>query len=424
MPGDCLLAVNEQKIKDVFDYRFLTTDEFVSLKLEDENGEIYYVDIEKDAEEDLGLEFVNPMMAEDKACANQCVFCFIDQMPPHMRDTLYFKDDDPRLSFLTGNYVTLTNVRDQELHRIVGYRMSPINVSVHATNPDLRCRMLNHRKAGDILKKLDILRAGCIAVNAQIVLCPGYNDGAELDRTLQDLSERADCIASVSVVPVGLTKYRDGLTPLRVYTPEECRQVIAQVEAWQDRLLKEKGTRFVYVADEMYLKAGLKLPDYDTYEGFPQLENGVGMCALLDFEVCDYLTKQGKRLQHALAGAPPRKVTIATGKAAYPLIKGLAAYVCQHFTHLQADVVAIENEFFGADVTVAGLITGGDLLKQLTGKDLGQALLMTQNMLRAGEDVFLDDLHVSDIQEQLGVPVTAVADSGEAFIQAMIGGNV
>lgn len=424
VPGDCLLAVNEQKIKDVFDYRFLTADEFVSLKLEDAHGEEYYVDIEKDAEEDLGLEFANPMMAEDKACANQCVFCFIDQMPPGMRETLYFKDDDPRLSFLTGNYVTLTNVSDRELHRIVNYRMSPINVSVHTTNPELRCRMLNHKKAGDILHKLDILQEGCIAVNAQIVLCPGYNDGDELDRTLKDLSERADCIASVSVVPVGITKYREGLAPMRVYTKEECRQVIAQVEAWQTRLLKEIGTRFVYVADEMYLKAGLALPPYESYEEFPQLENGVGMCALLDFEVCDYLAREGARLQKRFAQAKPRKVTIATGKAAYPLIRGLTEYVRKHFTHIEAEVYAIENRFFGEDVTVAGLVTGGDLAAQLQGKDLGDALLITQNMLRAGEDVFLDDLHVSDIQDKLGAPVTAVEDRGEAFVQAMLGGEV
>ncbi|MBR5281090.1 MAG: DUF512 domain-containing protein, partial [Clostridia bacterium] len=287
MPGDCLLAVNEQKIQDVFDYRFLTTEEFVSLKLEDENGEEYYVDIEKDAEEDLGLEFVNPMMAEDRSCANHCVFCFIDQMPPGMRDTLYFKDDDPRLSFLTGNYVTLTNIPERELHRIVQYRMSPINVSVHTTNPELRVRMLGHKKAGDVLKKIDILREGCITVNAQIVLCPGYNDGEELDRTLKDLSERADCIASVSVVPVGITKYRDGLAPMRVFTKEECKAVVAQIEGWQQKLYQTKGTRFVYGADELYLKAELPLPAYDAYEDFPQLENGVGMCALLDFEVCD-----------------------------------------------------------------------------------------------------------------------------------------
>ncbi len=424
VPGDCLLSVNEQKIQDVFDYRFLTTEEFVSLKLEDANGEEYYVDIEKDAEEDLGLEFVNPMMAEDRACANHCVFCFIDQMPPGMRDTLYFKDDDPRLSFLTGNYVTLTNIPERELHRIVQYRMSPINVSVHTTNPELRVKMLGHKKAGDVLKKIDILREGCIAVNAQIVLCPGYNDGEELDRTLADLSARADCIASVSVVPVGITKYREGLAPLRVFTKEECRQAISQVERWQQRIYKEKGTRFVYAADELYLKADLPLPEYDTYEDFPQLENGVGMCALLDFEVCDIIARAGTRLAKRYAQAAPRKVTLATGKAAYPVIKGLAEYVMKHFTHLQAETVAIENHFFGEDVTVAGLITGQDLRRQLEDRDLGDALLITQNMLRAGEDVFLDDLHVSDIERELGIPVIPVPDSGEAFVQAMIGGKV
>lgn len=421
LPGDCLIKVNGHKIRDIFDYRYYTTDENISLELIDTEGEPYIVDIEKDADEDPGIAFAEPMIDADRGCANNCIFCFIDQMPPGMRETLYFKDDDTRLSFLTGNYVTLTNIGYAELDRLVKYRLSPINVSVHTTNPELRCSMLKHKGAGDVLKKIDVLRKGCITVNAQIVLCPGYNDGKELERTLSDLLSFSDCVASVSIVPVGLTKYREGLTKLRLPTKEEAEAVIDTAEKFRKLALEKNGTGFVYPSDEFFIYAGRDIPDYSFYDEFPQLENGVGMLRLLDFQVCEYIQANKKRLLKKTGKDYCRNVDVATGVAAFEFIKNLCKYTEAAFPGLTVNVHCIDNDFFGHTITVAGLITGGDLTSQLSGKLRSSELLITNNMLRNGETVFLDNIDLTEAEKRLGVKITAVPDSGDAFVKALLG---
>ncbi len=421
LPGDCLIKVNGHKIRDIFDYRYYTTEENISLELIDAEGEPYIVDIEKDADEDPGIAFAEPMIDADRGCANNCIFCFIDQMPPGMRDTLYFKDDDTRLSFLTGNYVTLTNIGYAELNRLVKYRLSPINVSVHTTNPELRCSMLKHKGAGDVLKKIDVLRKGCITVNAQIVLCPGYNDGKELERTLSDLLSFSDCVASVSIVPVGLTKYREGLTKLRLPTKEEAEAVIDTAEKFRKLAIEKNGTGFVYPSDEFFIYAGRDIPDYSFYDEFPQLENGVGMLRLLDFQVCEYIQANKKRILKKTGKDYCRSVDVATGVAAFEFIKNLCRYTEAAFTGLTVNVHCIDNDFFGHTITVAGLITGGDLTAQLSGKLLSNELLITHNMLRNGETVFLDNIDLAEAEKRLGVKITAVPDSGDGFVKALLG---
>ena len=421
LPGDCLIKVNGHKIRDIFDYRYYTTEENISLELIDAEGEPYIVDIEKDADEDPGIAFAEPMIDADRGCANNCIFCFIDQMPPGMRDTLYFKDDDTRLSFLTGNYVTLTNIGYAELNRLVKYRLSPINVSVHTTNPELRCSMLKHKGAGDVLKKIDVLRKGCITVNAQIVLCPGYNDGKELERTLSDLLSFSDCVASVSVVPVGLTKYREGLTKLRLPTKEEAEAVIDTAEKFRKLAIEKNGTGFVYPSDEFFIYAGRDIPDYSFYDEFPQLENGVGMLRLLDFQVCEYIQANKKRILKKTGKDYCRSVDVATGVAAFEFIKNLCRYTEAAFPGLTVNVHRIDNDFFGHTITVAGLITGGDLTAQLSGKLRSSELLITHNMLRNGETVFLDNIDLTEAEKRLGVKITAVPDSGDGFVKALLG---
>ena len=421
LPGDCLIKVNGHKIRDIFDYRYYTTEENISLELIDAEGEPYIVDIEKDADEDPGIAFAEPMIDADRGCANNCIFCFIDQMPPGMRDTLYFKDDDTRLSFLTGNYVTLTNIGYAELNRLVKYRLSPINVSVHTTNPELRCSMLKHKGAGDVLKKIDVLRKGCITVNAQIVLCPGYNDGKELERTLSDLLSFSDCVASVSVVPVGLTKYREGLTKLRLPTKEEAEAVIDTAEKFRKLAIEKNGTGFVYPSDEFFIYAGRDIPDYSFYDEFPQLENGVGMLRLLDFQVCEYIQANKKRILKKTGKDYCRSVDVATGVAAFEFIKNLCRYTEAAFPGLTVNVHCIDNDFFGHTITVAGLITGGDLTAQLSGKLRSSELLITHNMLRNGETVFLDNIDLTEAEKRLGVKITAVPDSGDGFVKALLG---
>ena len=421
LPGDCLIKVNGHKIRDIFDYRYYTTEENISLELIDAEGEPYIVDIEKDADEDPGIAFAEPMIDADRGCANNCIFCFIDQMPPGMRDTLYFKDDDTRLSFLTGNYVTLTNIGYAELNRLVKYRLSPINVSVHTTNPELRCNMLKHKGAGDVLKKIDVLRKGCITVNAQIVLCPGYNDGKELERTLSDLLSFSDCVASVSIVPVGLTKYREGLTKLRLPTKEEAEAVIDTAEKFRKLAIEKNGTGFVYPSDEFFIYAGRDIPDYSFYDEFPQLENGVGMLRLLDFQVCEYIQANKKRILKKTGKDYCRSVDVATGVAAFEFIKNLCRYTEAAFPGLTVNVHCIDNDFFGHTITVAGLITGGDLTAQLSGKLRSSELLITHNMLRNGETVFLDNIDLAEAEKRLGVKITAVPDSGDGFVKALLG---
>lgn len=421
-PGDFLLSVNGQTIEDIFDYRFLTTDTRLVLEIEKKNGELWEIEIEKDEYEDPGLEFADPMIAEAKSCSNKCVFCFIDQLPKGMRDTVYFKDDDSRLSFLSGNYVTLTNMKKSELDRIIRYKMTPVNVSVHTTNPELRKMMLGNRFAGDVLDKIRILTQGGITVNTQIVLCKGFNDGAELDRTIRELSELAPGVASISVVPVGLTKWREGLTRLEPFDAGESAAVLEQVGQWQKKLHKSFGSRLVYLADEFYIKAGAKLPELNEYEDFPQIENGVGLMTLLIHEFYEYLGKHQEEINlHGGKRAKARTVSIATGKCAFMYIKQLAQVLEKRYNDLEVLVYPIENNFFGENVTVTGLLTGCDIVAQLKGRELGSELLLSESMLRSGEEVLLDDYTVEMLGKELNSKIIIVKNNGEDLVRRILG---
>lgn len=423
--GDILLSINREKVRDIFDYRFLTTNSSLVVEIEKKDGELWEIEIDKDEYEELGLEFDEPLITKARSCSNKCVFCFIDQLPKNMRETVYFKDDDSRLSFLTGNYVTLTNMDKKELERIVRYRMSPVNVSVHTTNPHLRVKMLGNRFAGDVLEKVKLLTDGGIKVNAQIVLCRGLNDGAELDRTLEDLSELYPGVASISAVPVGLTKWREGLYKLEPFDSRASAAVIEQVGDWQGRFLAKYGSRLVYLADELYISAGEKLPRYEEYEDFPQIENGVGLMPLFIHEFYDYLRSHSEELdRHCARYNKTRTVGIATGFCAYGHIKELAEVLERRYNKLKAAVYPIKNEFFGENVTVTGLLTGGDLLEQLKRLKFGETggeLLISRSMLKSGEELFLDDFTVSLLKERLGTEITIVENNGGDFIKKILG---
>lgn len=413
-PGDKLLSMNGSEISDVFDYYYYMEDEELVLLIEKPNGEQWELEIEKDEDESLGLEFEQSLMDEYRSCRNKCMFCFIDQMPEGMRDTLYFKDDDSRLSFLQGNYITLTNMSDEDVARIVKYHLEPINISFQTTNPELRCRMLHNRFAGDALKKVDILYQGGIRMNGQIVLCKGVNDGEELERSIRDLTGYLPFLRSVSVVPVGLTKYREGLYPLEPFTKEEARAVLRTIHAWQDKVYEEYGLHFIHAGDEWYILAGEELPEEERYDGYLQLENGVGMLRLLfnEFE---------EGLQELEGDSREREVSLATGKLAYPYLKRMLERLTEKFPHVSVRLYQIENHFFGECITVSGLITGQDLAEQLKGQQLGEVLLLPCNMFRIGEEVFLDDFTLQDVENTLQVPVDIVKSSGQDLIDSILG---
>ena len=411
--GDYLLAVNDQNIEDVFDYHYLVNDEEVVLLIEKADGEEWELEIEKEFEEDLGIEFEQGLMDEYRSCRNKCVFCFIDQMPPGMRETLYFKDDDSRLSFLQGNYVTLTNMSEEDIDRIIRYHLEPINVSFQTTNPELRCKMLHNRFAGEALKKAERLRDAGIEMNGQIVLCKGLNDGEELERSIRDLTGYIPSLRSVSVVPVGLTKFRDGLYPLEPFSKEDAKEVLACIHRWQERLYKEYGTHFIHAGDEWYILAEEDIPQADNYDGYLQLENGVGMVRLLMDEFAEAFEQEAPSDQTA-------HYSMATGLLAYPYLSDFLARMKEKFPNIQVDLYPIRNDFFGERITVAGLITGQDLIAQSRGRELGEALLIPINMLRAGEDVFLDDLTVKDAEEALQTEIRVVKSSGQDFIDAIL----
>ncbi|MGI6084496.1 MAG: DUF512 domain-containing protein [Acetivibrionales bacterium] len=416
-PGDFLVSINGQEIHDIFDYRFFCTDTRLILEIQKKNGENWQFDIEKDENEDLGIEFTASLLDEEKSCRNKCIFCFIDQLPKGMRETLYFKDDDARLSFLYGNYITMTNLSDDEIDRIIRYRMSPVNISVHTTNPELRIKMLNNRFAGDILEKIERYTSQGIIVNSQIVVCPGINDGKELDRTIKDLTSLAPALHSISVVPVGLTRYRENLPRLTPFDKDSAIKVINQVEGWQKILLKQYGSRIVYLADELYILAGIPLPGYEEYEDFPQIENGVGMVASFSYEVKEALKEyEGKK-------APINKestVSIATGISVFENFKKITENIESCIEGLKINVYPVENVFFGSGVTVTGLLTSGDLLRELVNKDLGEKLLLCKNMFRAGTNVMLDDMTADELESRLGVKIQLVDADGQAFIDALV----
>ncbi len=415
-PGDIITKINNVELIDIFDYHFYSDDADITVELLHEDGTISSVLVKKEEGEDLGVIFVNGLMDDYKSCSNKCAFCFIDQMPPGMRETLYFKDDDTRLSFLQGNYVTLTNMKMADLDRIIAYKLGPINISVHATNPELRVKLLHNRFAGDILDKIRKLYEAEIPMNAQVVACPGLNDGAELDRTIGDLLEFAPVMGSMSVVPVGITKYRDGLFPLRTYTAEEAGAVIDQIERWQDIAMERFGNHFVQASDEWYILANRPLPEADRYDGFIQLENGVGMLRLLKEEVLDALEDIKKPLF-----MKKRHVTIATGKLAAPFMRELADLITEKFNKVTVEVVPIRNDFFGEEITVSGLITGQDLIAQLKDRNLGDSLLLSCTMLRAQEEVFLDDITRDQLESALQVKTRIVQSDGRDFVYAIIG---
>ena len=415
--GDKLLAVDGHEIEDIFDYQFYIEDEQILLLIEKPDGEQWELEIEKEADEDLGIEFGQGLMDEYRSCYNKCIFCFIDQMPKGMRDTLYFKDDDSRLSFLQGNYVTLTNMSSHDIERIIRYRLEPINISFQTTNPELRCRMLHNRFAGEALKKVDTLYQGGIEMNGQIVLCKGVNDGDELERSIRDLTSYLPLLKSVSVVPVGLTKFREGLYPLEPFTKEDAREVLDVIHRWQERIYQEYGIHFIHAGDEWYLLAEEDVPEEERYDGYLQLENGVGMLRLLFNEFAEGF--------EALTGDDRRdELSIATGKLAYPYLCKMAEKITEKFPGVRVHVYCIRNDFFGERITVSGLITGQDLVAQLKEKELGSRLLIPCNMLKTDEDVFLDDFTVEQVSDALQVPLHIVKSSGQDLIDSILNSDI
>ena len=417
--GDRLLEINGQPIEDVFDYQYLTQDDYVEVLVAKPSGEEWLLEIDKDYEEDLGIIFENGLMDDYRSCSNKCIFCFIDQMPPGMRPTLYFKDDDSRLSFLQGNYVTLTNMSDVDVERIIKYHMSPINISFQTTNPELRCRMLHNRFAGEALKKVDRFYEAGIEMNGQIVLCKGFNDGEELERSIRDLTRYLPHLKSVSVVPVGLSKYRDGLEPLEPFEREDAKAVIGQIRRWQEKLYPEYGLHFVHASDEWYVLAGEELPPEETYDGYLQLENGVGMLRLMmeEFEdAMERLSQPGALEGRILSGT----YSSVTGQISYPYIRRMADRIMERFPDIRILVYPIRNDFFGERITVTGLLTGQDILRQLRGKELGEILCLPENLLRSGEHVLLDDITVEDIAGTLQVRTDIVKSSGYDFVDAFV----
>lgn len=412
--GDNILAVNDHPIEDIFDYQYLINDEYIELLVKKSDGEEWLLEIEKDYDEDLGIVFENSLMDNYKSCYNKCIFCFIDQNPKGMRDTIYFKDDDSRLSFLQGNYITLTNMKDEDIDRIINYHLAPINISVHTTNPQLRCSMLNNRFAGTILERIRKFYNAGIPMNGQIVLCKGINDGEELWRSISDLMEFVPVMESLSVVPVGLSDYRDGLFHLEPFDKEDACEVIDIIEHFQKKAYEKHGIHFVQASDEWYINAGRDFPEAERYDGFVQLENGVGMVRLMkeEFEQ-EFSAVQGDDREY--------EVSIVTGVLVYDSIKILVDRMKEKFPNVKIHLYKIINDFFGHRITVTGLLTGGDIIKQLKGKPLGQRLILPSNTLMADEPKFLDDVTLDQFIEALQVDVCIVESSGADFIHSVIG---
>ncbi len=412
--GETLLAVNGHTLIDVLDYKFYSYDPKLTLTVKNSENQQRSVQILKRAGQDLGLEFETYLMDGARSCANNCIFCFVDQMPQGMRKTLYFKDDDARLSFLMGNYITLTNLSDREVQRIIDLRVSPINISVHTTNRDLRVEMLGQKHAGRGIDIMERLSEAGITMNCQIVACPGVNDGAELDRTMTDLLRMYPAVNSVSIVPVGITKFRENLYPLRPYTKEEASALTLQVENFAKTAKEQTGTSLIFCSDEFYLLAERELPPEDYFEDFTQLDNGVGMLTLFRQEFC-----RGLRLLDEEELSQTTPFSVATGKSASPMIADLISLAKNRCNQVDGNVYTIQNDFFGETITVAGLITGQDLIAQLEGKNLGERLLISKNMLRSGEQVFLDDVTLQQVSEALGVPVIPVGQDGYELCDAV-----
>ena len=413
LPQETLLSINGNEIVDVLDYRFYQTVREAVLVIEDLSGSQRTVTVRKGEYEELGLEFETYLMDKQHSCRNGCIFCFIDQLPKGMRKSLYFKDDDSRLSFLFGNYITLTNLSQHEIERIIRMHISPINVSVHTTNPELRCKMMNNRFAGKALDVLPKFAQAGITINCQIVSCPHINDGKELERTLRDLEKLYPSVECIAVVPVGLTRYREGLYPLEEYTPQRAEETLQLIERYGEEYQKKYGSRIVFASDEFFLKAGRAIPEADYYEDFAQLDNGVGLLSLLRDEFL-------YALENETAPQKTQRVSIACGTGVEEFMRELVGKVTKKFPNIRITVTGIQNDFFGGGINVSGLITGTDLIRQLKDKDLGDRLLIPSVMLRYEGDLFLDDVSLSDAEKELGIQITAVNNSGEELLSAIL----
>ena len=412
--GDYLIKINGCEINDVLDYRFYITENKITLTIH-RGEELFDIDIKKPQYEDIGLEFESFLMDKQHSCRNKCIFCFIDQLPRGMRDTMYFKDDDSRMSFLKGSYITLTNLSDKDIDRICKMKISPINISVHTTNPELRCSMMGNRFAGKSLEALKRFSDAGITMNTQIVLCKGVNDGEELTRSMRELEAFYPQVQSVSVVPSGLTKFREGLYPLETFSPEECKAVIEQVDSFAEECRSKHDCSIFYLGDEFYIKAGLPLPEADRYDGYPQIENGVGLVTSMKDEFYDELD-----FLDTYDTAKKRRLSIATGEAAYEFISSIAHELENRLSDTKINVYKIENKFFGENITVAGLIVGQDLREQLKDKDLGTKLFIPSVMLRYENDLFLDDVSIDSLSRDLGVEIETVNNSGFEFVEALL----
>lgn len=412
--GDRLLKINDNEIEDIIEYKYYLADEYLEIEILKAKGEHWIIEIDKEYDEDLGIEFENPIIDQTKSCKNKCIFCFVDQLPPNMRPSLYFKDDDSRLSFLQGNYITLTNMTEEDIDKIIKYRISPINISVHTTNGELRKKMLNNRFAGNILNILTKLAKNNIQMNCQIVLCPNINDKKELDKTISDLGRLSNSIDSVAIVPVGLTAYREGLQKIEPFNKKSASYVIDQVQIWQKKFKGSIGRNFAHVSDEFYILANRDFPTYESYEGFPQLENGVGLVTKFKHEFYQYL----KVLPIALK--THKNITVVTGVAAYKFIKKMCDDLAKKVENLKIEVICVENKFFGGHISVSGLITGQDIYNTLKDKYLGDKIILPESMMKAGEEIFLDDYTVAMLELKLGTKIQICEVEGKKFIQMIL----
>ncbi len=412
--GDILLRVNNEEVEDIIEYMFLTADEYVELEIKKDDGSIKIYRINKEYDEDLGIVFQNPIIDKTKNCMNNCIFCFIDQLPPNMRKTLYFKDDDSRLSFLQGNFVTLTNMSDDDINKIIRFRISPINVSIHTTDPLLRIKMLKNKKSGNVYERLEKLASAGIRINGQIVLCPNVNDRKHLDKTINDLAKLYPNVSSLAVVPVGITKFRKNLYPLIGFTSEQAKEVINQVQRWQMELLETKNTRFVFLSDEFYILSNKTIPQYHEYEGFPQLENGVGLTRKFEYGFMKALNTTNKNY------TSNKTISVVTGKSAEKLMVSLCKEIENKIQGIKINVYPLKNHFFGESINVAGLITGKDIIDELKHYDLGNVVFIPNSMLKADESVFLDDFSVSELSKVLHVPIVVCSVDGNEFVKKII----
>lgn len=414
-PGDFIHSINGTPVEDIIEYTFLQSDEYIELEIEKANGDLYIYDIEKDYDEELGIEFSNPIIDAVRTCNNDCVFCFVNQLPEGMRKTLYIKDDDSRLSFLQGNFITMTNMKDKDIDRMIRYRISPVNISVHTTNPELRAKMLHNKHAGDIMRKIQKLADADLTMNGQIVCVPEYNDKDELEKTVRDLSKFHPNMQSIAVVPVGITKHRKNLPSLKTFDKDSSKELINLIEGLQQEFLEKFGTRFIFASDEFYIMADLDVPEDESYENYIQIENGVGLIKKFETQILQCLEELQKK-EHDCTLQEEKRITIATGASAYCFMKKIACLVEKQFDNLSIDVVKIDNHFFGTTITVAGLITGTDLYEQLKDRELGNALLLPRVMFRSDDLVFLDDITKDALEHRLNTRIVVTEIDGNDFI--------